>query len=195
MKIFKWEKVSESDRNFAFKELCINLLGSIVICILCFALIYTVISEISLLEAVGSSSFIKEKSGKVLLLFFFFPFSLFFLASIQKLLNYKSEYLMAGFVKGLFIALSLFFLLVIPFNLYVESYIKSNGYTYCNWYTSPSFRGPDVWLKNDELCLQDGSVIISDIYDWFEMHNEKRIEPTLNELEVFIQETRAEYNR
>ena len=102
---------------------------------------------------------------------------------------------MAGFVKGLFIALSLFFLLVIPFNLYVESYIKSNGYTYCNWYTSPSFRGPDVWLKNDELCLQDGSVITRDIYDWFEMHNEKGIEPTLNELEVFIQETRAEYNR
>ncbi|ATD04718.1 MULTISPECIES: DUF1240 domain-containing protein [Pseudoalteromonas] len=195
MKIFKWEKVSESDRNFAFKELCINLLGPIVICILCFALIYTVISEISLLEDVGSSSFIKEKSGKVLLLFFFFPFSLFFLASIQKLLNYKSEYLMAGFVKGLFIALSLFFLLVIPFNLYVESYIKSNGYTYCNWYTQPSVRAPDVWLKNDELCLQDGSVITSDIYDWFEMHNEKRIEPTLNELEVFIQETRAEYNR
>ena len=195
MKIFKWEKVSESDRNFAFKELCINLLGPIVICILCFALIYTVISEISLLEDVGSSSFIKEKSGKVLLLFFFFPFSLFFLASIQKLLNYKSEYLMTGFVKGLFIALPLFLLLVIPFNLYIESYIKSNGYTYCNWYTSPSFRGPDVWLKNDELCLQDGSVITSDIYDWFEMHNEKRIEPTLNELEVFIQETRAEYNR
>jgi hypothetical protein len=195
MKIFKWEKVSESDRNFAFKELCINLLGPIVICILCFALIYTVISEISLLEDVGSSSFIKEKSGKVLLLFFFFPFSLFFLAYIQKLLNYKSEYLMAGFVKGLFIALSLFFLLVIPFNLYVESYIKSNGYTYCNWYTQPSVRAPDVWLKNDELCLQDGSVITSDIYDWFEMHNEKRIEPTLNELEVFIQETRAEYNR
>ena len=79
MKIFKWEKVSESDRNFAFKELCINLLGPIVICILCFALIYTVISEISLLEDVGSSSFIKEKSGKVFLLFFLFPFSLFFL--------------------------------------------------------------------------------------------------------------------
>jgi hypothetical protein len=195
MKIFKWEKVSKSGRNFAFKELCINLLGSIVICILCFALIYTVISEISLLEAVGSSSFIKEKSGKILLLFFLFPFSLFFLASIQKLLNYKSEYLMTGFVKGLFIALPLFLLLVIPFNLYIESYIKSNGYTYCNWYTSPSFRGPDVWLKNDELCLQDGSVITSDIYDWFEMHNEKGIEPTLNELEVFIQETRAEYNR
>ena len=142
MKIFKWEKVSKSSRNFAFKELCINLLGPIVICILCFALIYTVISEISLLEAVGSSYFIKEKSGKVLLLFFLFPFSLFFLASIQKLLNYKSEYLMAGFVKGVFIALSLFFLLVIPFNLYVESYIKSNGYTYCNWYTSPHSEVP-----------------------------------------------------
>lgn len=79
--------------------------------------------------------------------------------------------------------------------MYVESYIKSNGYTYCNWYTKPSVRAPDVWLKNDELCLQDGSVITSDIYDWFEMHNEKGIEPTLNELEVFIQETRAEYNR
>ena len=195
MKIFKWEKASKSGRNLAFKELFINFLGPILICIICFALIYTVISEISLLEAVGSSPFIKEKSGKVLLLFFLFPFSLFFLASIQKLLNYKSEYLMTGFVKGLFIALPLFLLLVIPFNLYIESYIKSNGYTYCNWYTSPSFRGPDVWLKNDELCLQDGSVITSDIYDWFEMHNEKRIEPTLNELEVFIQETRAEYNR
>lgn len=144
MKIFKWEKASKSGRNLAFKELCINLLGSIVICILCFALIYTVISEISLLEAVGSSYFIKEKSGKVLLLFFLFlfPFSLFFLASIQKLLNYKSEYLMTGFVKGLFIALPLFLLLVIPFNLYIESYIKSNGYTYCNWYTSPHSEVP-----------------------------------------------------
>ncbi|MDN3414397.1 MULTISPECIES: DUF1240 domain-containing protein [unclassified Pseudoalteromonas] len=108
---------------------------------------------------------------KVERFFYFFSFSLFlyFFASIQKLLNYKSEYLMAGFVKGLFIALSLFFLLVIPFNLYVESYIKSNGYTYCNWYTQPSVRAPDVWLKNDELCLQDGSVITSDIYDWFDL--------------------------
>jgi len=195
MKIFKWEKASKSGRNLAFKELFINFLGPILICIICFALIYTVISEISLLEAVGSSPFIKEKSGKVLLLFFLFPFTLFFLASIQKLLNYKSEYLMTGFVKGLFIALSLFPLLVIPFNLYIESYIKSNGYTYCNWYTSPSFRGPDVWLKNDELCLQDGSVITSDVTDWFEQKNQQGIEPTINELEVFIQETRAEYNR
>ena len=102
---------------------------------------------------------------------------------------------MAGFVKGLFIALSLFFLLVIPFNLYVESYIKSNGYTYCNWYTKPSFRSPDVWLKNDKLCLQNGSVITSDIYGWFEMHNEQGTEPTLNELEAFIKKTRMELGR
>ena len=59
----------------------------------------------------------------------------------------------------------------------------------------PSFRSPDVWLKNDELCLQDGSVIISDIYDWFEMHNEQGTEPTLNELEAFIKKTRMELGR
>jgi len=50
-------------------------------------------------------------------------------------------------------------------------------------------------LKDDELCLQDGSVIISDIYDWFEMHNEKGIEPTLNELEAFIKKTRMKLGR
>ncbi|MEI8705143.1 hypothetical protein [Pseudoalteromonas sp. B62] len=97
--------------------------------------------------------------------------------------------------KSAVVGLIVLLILSIPTNLVIESNLKSQGYTYCSWYTGPSLRAPDVWLKNDELCLQDGSIIISDIADWFEMHNEKGIEPTLNELEVFIQKIRAEYNR
>ncbi|WP_392344384.1 DUF1240 domain-containing protein [Pseudoalteromonas prydzensis] len=195
MKIFKWEKADKKISSLTFKELCINLFGSVLIGFICFVLIYTSLSEISLLLTVEESFFIKEKSGKVLLLFFFFPFAFFFLACTQKLFNFKPDYAMVGFAKGLFITLPLFLLLVMPLNIYVESYIKSKGYIYCNWYTGASFRAPDVWLKNDELCLQDGSVIISDVADWFEMHNEKGVEPTLNELEAFIKKTRMELGR
>jgi len=97
--------------------------------------------------------------------------------------------------KSAVVGLIVLLILSVPANLVIEANLKSKGYIYCNWYTGASVRAPDIWLKNDELCLQDGSVVISDIHDWFEMHNEKGIEPTLSELKVFIQETRAEYNR
>ncbi|MCP4059660.1 hypothetical protein CWB68_08440 [Pseudoalteromonas sp. S979] len=95
----------------------------------------------------------------------------------------------SGIYSCLFLAIG-----IIPFNAYIESSIEKRGYSFCSWYTAPSFRAPDVWLKNDELCLQDGSVIISDIVDWFEKKNQQGIEPSVNELKEFIKETRKRRN-
>ncbi|QLE87921.1 hypothetical protein FLM48_19215 [Shewanella sp. Scap07] len=86
--------------------------------------------------------------------------------------------------------LTFYFCLVFVANQFIVSTLKLNGYSYCYWYTGPSFRAPDVWLKNENLCLQSGSLIRSDIEDFFEGYNQQGTEPTLAELERFITETK-----
>ena len=110
-------------------------------------------------------------------------------------MGFDIELTLVNAFKSAVVGLIVLLILSIPTNIVIEANLKSKGYIYCNWYTGASVRDPDVWLKNDELCLQDGSVITSDIYDWFEMHNEQGTEPTLNELESFIKKTRMELGR
>ncbi|MEI8617562.1 hypothetical protein P4S63_10760 [Pseudoalteromonas sp. B193] len=112
------------------------------------------------------------------------------IAGFQKVFNFRNEKTIKLMVKLMLWAIPLYITLSITNSFYIESKLIGKGYSFCHWYTSPSFRGPDVWLKNDELCLQDGSVIISDIADWFERKNQQGIEPSVDELKEFIKETR-----
>ncbi|MDO6610658.1 hypothetical protein Q4601_02700 [Shewanella sp. 1_MG-2023] len=79
---------------------------------------------------------------------------------------------------------------ILPVDMAYEKNLESEGYSYCYWYTGPSFRAPDVWLKNETLCLQSGSLIRSDIEEFFEDYNIEGTEPTLAELEMFIAEAK-----
>ncbi|QLE87919.1 hypothetical protein FLM48_19195 [Shewanella sp. Scap07] len=92
--------------------------------------------------------------------------------------------------KSLIIAAVIFVVGVIPVNLAVQSNLELKGYSYCNWYTGPSFRAPDVWLKDESLCLQSGSLIRSDIDNFFKQHNQSGTVPTLTELQTFIVDTK-----
>ncbi|WP_076920133.1 DUF1240 domain-containing protein [Pseudoalteromonas sp. SK18] len=197
MKLLEWKPLELNFQEARNKErlskifLFFLILGGI------YLVTATFYSEFRLLflDDGSTSFFLKESSGRILLVSFL-PFWFYFLiATFQFLLNFSFKLSMRLTMKSGILSCFFMVLGVIPFNYFVESTLEDKGYFFCNWYTAPSVIAPDVWLKNDELCLQDGSVITSDIYDWFEMHNQKGIEPTLNELEVFIQETRAEYNR
>ena len=196
MPILEWKKADKKLSLANMKELASVFFLLIVSGGLCYKIALNFFSEVETIFLVSRPQFFIKEQATILLSFLLLPcLFLTFLSTLQRFLGFDIKLTLINAFKSAVVGLIVLLILSIPTNLVIESNLKSKGYTYCSWYTGPSLRAPDVWLKNDELCLQDGSIIISDIADWFEMHNEKGIEPTLNELEVFIQKIRAEYNR
>ncbi|MEM5548947.1 DUF1240 domain-containing protein [Pseudoalteromonas fuliginea] len=196
MKFLEWKKADKKLSLANVKELASVFFLLIVSGGLCYKIALNFFSEVETIFLVSRPQFFIKEQATILLSFLLLPcLFLTFLSTLQRFLGFDIKLTLINAFKSAVVGLIVLLILSIPTNLVIESNLKSKGYTYCSWYTGSSLRAPDVWLKNDELCLQDGSIIISDIADWFEMHNEKGIEPTLNELEVFIQKIRAEYNR
>lgn len=196
MKFLEWKKAEKKLSLTNMKEIASIFFLLIVSGGLCYKIALNFFSEVETIFLVSQPQFFIKEQATILLSFLLLPcLFLTFLSTLQRFLGFDIELTLINAFKSAVVGLIAFLILSIPTNLAVEANLKSKGYIYCNWYTGASVRAPDVWLKNDELCLQDGSVIISDIYDWFEMHNEKGVEPTLNTLKVFIQKTRAEQSR
>ncbi|KAA1163561.1 DUF1240 domain-containing protein [Pseudoalteromonas fuliginea] len=196
MPILEWKKADKKLSLANVKELASVFFLLIVSGGLCYKIALNFFPEVETIFLVSRPQFFIKEQATIQLSFLLLPcLFLTFLSTLQRFLGFDIKLTLINAFKSAVVGLIVLLILSIPTNLVIESNLKSQGYTYCSWYTGPSLRAPDVWLKNNDLCLQDGSIIISDIADWFEMHNEKGIEPTLNELEVFIQKTRAEYNR
>jgi len=196
MPILEWKKADKKLSLANVKELASVFFLLIVSGGLCYKIALNFFSEVETIFLVSRPQFFIKEQATILLSFLLLPcLFLTFLSTLQRFLGFDIKLTLINAFKSAVVGLIVLLILSIPTNLVIESNLKSQGYTYCSWYTGPSLRAPDVWLKNNDLCLQDGSIIISDIADWFEMHNEKGIEPTLNELKVFIQKIRAEYNR
>jgi len=196
MKILEWKRSKKPLSKEPIKEFALSLISIVIAVCFLFYIIKGFLLETELLFInKGDLFFIKENSTRIPAALTLFFWAYFLVGFFQKIIGFDSEYSIKMGLKCGLISILLCICILFPFNWIAESNLKSKGYIYCNWYTGASFRAPDVWLKNDELCLQDGSVIISDIYDWFEMHNEKGVEPTLNELEAFIKKTRTELGR
>lgn len=196
MKFLEWKKADKKLSLANMKELASVFFLLIISGGLCYKTALNFFSEVETIFLVSQPQFFIKEQATILLSFLLLPcLFLTFLSTLQRFLGFDIKLTLINAFKSAVVGLIVLLILSVPANLVIEANLKSKGYIYCNWYTGASVRAPDIWLKNDELCLQDGSVVISDIYDWFEMHNEKGIEPTLSELEVFIQETRAEYNR
>ncbi|WP_394204522.1 DUF1240 domain-containing protein [Shewanella waksmanii] len=190
MKLMEWKQADKKLSELLPKEiaLCIGL--PFLVAFICIAIANVFVNEIKVASSIGEAIYIKENSGGIPLIFLFFPFSFFLLASIQRLINFCPKLATEYFIKGAALMLPMFFIGIFITNLYVEHKLKQTGYSYCNWYTGASFRSPDVWLKDENLCLQSGSLIRSDIEDFFEGYNQQGTEPTLAELERFITETK-----
>ncbi|WP_394204509.1 DUF1240 domain-containing protein [Shewanella waksmanii] len=190
MKIVEWNQADKKLLELELKELAVCVLAPLLPASFCVAIVYVFLNELGVFKSIGEVVYIKENSGRIPLIFLFFPFSFFLLASIQRLINFCPKLATEYFIKGAALMLPLFFLGIFITNLYVEHKLKQTGYSYCNWYTGASIRAPDVWLKNESLCLQSGSLIRSDIEDFFEGYNQQGIEPSLQELETFIADTK-----
>lgn len=196
MPILEWKKADKKLSLANVKELASVFFLLIVSGGLCYKIALNFFSEVETIFLVSRPQFFIKEQATILLSFLLLPcLFLTFLSTLQRFLGFDIKLTLINAFKSAVVGLIVLLILSIPTNLVIESNLKSQGYTYCSWYTGPSLRAPDVWLKNNDLCLQDGSIKISDIADWFEMHNEKGIEPTLNELKVFIQKIKAEYNR
>ncbi|QLE87009.1 DUF1240 domain-containing protein [Shewanella sp. Scap07] len=190
MKIVEWKHADKKLSELKLKELAVCVLAPLLPASFCVAIVYVFLNELGVFKSIGEVVYIKENSGRIPLIFLFFPFSFFLLASIQRLINFCPKLATEYFIKGAALMLPLFFLGIFITNFYVEHKLKQTGYSHCYWYTGASFRAPDVWLKNDSLCLQSGSLMQSDIANFFEPFNQQGTEPSLEELETFITETK-----
>ncbi|WP_028774981.1 DUF1240 domain-containing protein [Shewanella waksmanii] len=190
MKLIEWKHADKKLSELKLKELAVCVLAPLLPASFCVAIVYVFLNELGVFKSIGEAVYIKENSGRIPLIFLFFPFSFFLLASIQRLINFCPKLATEYFIKGAALMLPLFFLGIFIANFYVEHKLKQAGYNHCYWYTGASFRAPDVWLKNDSLCLQSGSLMQSDIANFFEPFNQQGTEPSLEELETFISETK-----
>ena len=59
------------------------------------------------------------------------------------------------------------------YTYFIESKIKSEGYTVCNSY-SPS-RGADIWVTSQHHCIEKGYRVSEEITDWLK---QQTTEPT-----------------
>ena len=191
MSILEWKKSEERFTEQSFEHKLTVVIGLFAFILFTIALFY--FSYYGFVENVyfDESLYYIRESGLLAPIIVMAPFPvLMTIAGLQKVLNFRNEKTVRLMVKLMLRAIPLYIILSIVNSFYIESKLTREGYSFCNWYTSPSFRGPDVWLKNDELCLQDGSVIISDVTDWFEHKNQQGIEPSVDELKEFIKITR-----
>ncbi|CAM3125611.1 hypothetical protein [Pseudoalteromonas distincta] len=191
MSILEWQKSEERFLEQTFEHKLTVVIGLVVFVLFSMTLFY--FSYYGFVENVyfDDSLYYIRESGLLAPIIAMTPFPvLMTIAGFQKVFNFRNEKTIKLMVKLMLWAIPLYITLSITNSFYIESKLIGKGYSFCHWYTSPSFRGPDVWLKNDELCLKDGSVIISDIADWFEQKNQQGIEPSVDELKEFIKETR-----
>ncbi|MEH6482224.1 MULTISPECIES: DUF1240 domain-containing protein [Pseudoalteromonas] len=195
MKFLEWKKADKKLSLVNIKELASVFFLLIVSGGLCYKIALNFFSEVETIFLVSQPQFFIKEQATILLSFLLLPcLFLTFLSTLQRFLGFDIKLTLINAFKSAVVGLIVLLILSIPTNLVIESNLKSKGYTYCSWYKGSSLRAPDVWLKNDELCLQDGSVIISDIADWFEQKNQQGIEPSVDELKEFIKETRKRRN-
>lgn len=191
MKLLEWKKLEQSYEGKRNKEIPSKIILMCIILVIIYYIIGNFINELKLLISDGGSLFyIQQSSARLLLIFSIFFWGYFFIGALQFVFNFSFAYSMKLAVWSGLIGFPLIALSIIPLNSYIETNLKAKGYSYCYWYTDPSFRAPNVWLKNERLCLQDGSIVISDLADFFKRHNQQGTEPTVDELEMFIKKMR-----
>ncbi len=196
MKLMEWTDLEAKYAQARSNEATSKKILLFIITVLIILTVTASLSEFQELFFYNDDHFFVKESSSTVLLILLLPFWLYFwIATLQFLLNYSFKLSMTLAIKSGVSGCLLLIIGFYPFNYYVETTLIDKGYIYCNWLTGSSVRAPDIWLKNEYLCLQDGSVVLSDVYKWFEIHNEKGIEPKLEELEILIQKARSEINR
>ncbi|WP_166113217.1 hypothetical protein [Pseudoalteromonas sp. Z9A5] len=76
--------------------------------------------------------------------------------------------------------------LVPTYTYFIESKIKSEGYTICNSYTGGS-RGSDVWVTSQSYCIKKGYRVSSKIIDWLQQQtNEPTPEDVIKKVDELL---------
>jgi hypothetical protein len=53
----------------------------------------------------------------------------------------------------------------------LTSYLESNGYSYCYYYSSTSMVGNSTWLSDPAYCMESITVHRNDIEEWFDQQD------------------------
>ncbi|MBH0055863.1 hypothetical protein I6F65_02725 [Pseudoalteromonas sp. SWXJZ94C] len=71
------------------------------------------------------------------------------------------------------------------YTYFIESKIKSEGYTVCNPYSSS--RGSDVWVTSQSYCIKKGYRVSSKIIDWLQQQtNEPTPEDVIKKVDELL---------
>ncbi|WP_338365547.1 DUF1240 domain-containing protein [uncultured Pseudoalteromonas sp.] len=147
MSILEWGKSEERFTKQSFKYKLIVVIGLFVFILFTIALFY--FSYYGVVESVyfDDSLYYIRESGLLAPIIAMTPFPvLMTIAGFQKVFNFRNEKTIKLMVKLMLWAIPLYITLSITNSFYIGYKLTKKGYSFCHWYTSPSFRGPDVWL-------------------------------------------------
>jgi len=189
MKLMEWKKTDKKFNQFTLEEKFFLTLGFILFLFCSAAIIYGFYYESRRFFFSNESLLYIRESGSLISIITLLPFTFYMmLAALQKISGFRNKRAVINMIKCGSWGVPMFFTFFILGSFIIESNLKGKGYSYCYWYTGPSVRNADVWMKDESFCLQDGSLIRSDVLDWFDTHQKLGTEPTLEALNKFINE-------
>lgn len=187
--ILEWKKSHKNFLHYNAKDKLMFLFTLSICCLLLFSSVYLPFKEILKLIGLNTGILYVSEMSQIILLFLYAPTCFFiFIMVLQRILGFDHKAAIMNMLVCAKWGIPLFLLCIYPLNYYAESRLESAGFSYCSWYGGSSLRGPDIWIKDENLCLKDGNLISSKILDWFDTQKELGIEPTLETLNKFIVE-------
>ena len=82
---------------------------------------------------------------------------------------------------------------------FINDYMASHGYSYCNPLTSVSALSPQIWVSDPGYCLEASRNVSSEVRDWLDTQMAAGVRPTPDEAEQKInqlaQAYQARFNR
>ena len=73
------------------------------------------------------------------------------------------------------------------YTYFIESKIKSEGYTICNSYTGSTRGAPDIWVTSQSYCIKKGYRVSSKIIDWLQQQtNEPTPEDVIKKVDELL---------
>lgn len=133
-------------------------------------------SEVTLVfEALNQHQLIfEEKSFSACLILYTPAFAMLTRLIFLKVRNIEIKpELLIKWYKLCGVTLILLLVSVPTYTYFIESKIKSEGYTVCNSYSTS--RGADIWVTSQHYCIEKGYRVSSEIIDWLK---QQTTEPT-----------------
>ncbi|MCC5826905.1 hypothetical protein [Alkalimonas sp.] len=134
-------------------------------------------------------------SHNLLPLFFLIPGVLYMtVVIIYKRLSNMNTKMDKSMYQFLFYSFILFVVSRIFYGgFFINDYMASHGYSYCNPLTSVSAFSPQIWVSDPGYCLEASRNVSSEVQDWLDAQMTAGVRPTPEEAEQKIKQLAQAY--